>query len=148
MVRSLSAEEAELGGLLEVLRDEQQSLLERDFRKVAALTPAKEKRLAALGALGNMRGRTLRQMGLAVDGGGMNTLLAASAVLKQAWMRVHQLAQEARHLNQVNGSLIGAQMRFVEGALGALQRNGVRFTTYGADGQKRGALARHSLASA
>ncbi len=119
-----------LEALLELLRDEQRALIERDYERVRALALAKNDQLSALGSFDIAQYAALRQ--------------SSSA----AWTRLQRLAQEARRINHVNGALIGAQMSFVDGALTALQRRGAMSVFYGADGQKLAALTRHSLATA
>ena len=148
MARSLASEAAKLEALLELLRQEQQALLARDFVRVYTLAQAKNDHLAALGARGDARTTALRREGLAPDPDSMKTLLERASALKEPWKRVRELAEKAYHNNRVNGALISAQMRFIDGALTVLQRSGARFATYGADGQKLAALTQHRLASA
>ncbi len=148
LARLLVMEAAKLEALLDILRQEQEALLERDFERIYALALVKNEHLAELGALGDARAGVLRGEGLSPDPVGMKTLLAGASALQEPWRRVQELAEEARRANRVNGTLISVQMRFVEGALALLQRSGARFATYGADGHKLAALTRRSLASA
>ncbi len=119
-----------LEALLDLLREEQRALLERDYGRVHALALAKNDQLSALGSFSVLHDPSLLRRGAA------------------AWSRLQELARDARRINHVNGALIGAQLRFVDGALTALQRTGALHVTYGADGQKLAVLSRHSLASA
>lgn len=149
LARSLSAESAKVEALLQILREEQQALLERDFERVYAYALAKNEHLAHLGALNDARAATLRMQGLSPDLAGMKALVAGNEPLRHPWERLLSLTAEARQINLVNGRLIDAQMRFTEGALVALtQRTAARFATYGADGQRHSQPPQHTLASA
>ncbi len=146
--RSLSAESDRVEALLQILRQEREALLARDFDRVYAFARAKNEHLAELGALAEARGVNLRLQGLSPDLAGMNALVARVEELREPWQRLLTLAEEARQANFLNGRLIRTQMRFTSGALAVLLQTGARFATYGADGHKLAAPAQHTLASA
>lgn len=148
LARSLAAESARIEALLQILRQEQEALLARDFDRVYAFAQAKNEHLAELGSLSEARGVNLRLKGLSPDSAGMNTLVAGIEGLREPWQRLLTVAQEARQANFLNGHLIRAQMRFTNGALAVLQQTSARCATYGADGHKTAAPPQRTLASA
>jgi len=148
IARSIAAESARIEAILQILRQEQEALIARDFERVFAFALAKNEHLAELGSLSEARGVNLRLTGLSPDWDGMNTLVAGAEELREPWKRLLTLAEDARQANLVNGRLISAQMRFTSGALAVLQQTSSRFATYGADGQKSAAPAQRTLASA
>jgi flagellar biosynthesis/type III secretory pathway chaperone len=138
LARSLAEEAAELGGLLELLKQEQQALQARDIERVFSFAAAKTERLAALSAMDSARGKLLLAHGLPRDLAGMERFLAGasgrSAELTGVWRRLLADAAESRQINAVNGKLIAAQLRYVGGALAALQQTAAHLVCYGADG--------------
>jgi flagella synthesis protein FlgN len=152
LVRSVAEETAELEALLALLREEQQALQERDVERVFSFAVAKSERLARLRAFDSARGGFLRANGLSQDHSGMQRYIERTsglpAAVSESWRRLLANAAEARQINAVNGSLIVAQLRFVDGALAALQQTALHLVCYGADGQSRSAPASRSLASA
>ena len=164
LVRSVAAETAELEALLALMREEQQALQERDSERVYASAVAKNQHLARLSDFDASRSRFLRANGLSQDHAGMQRFLERTpglpALAAESWRRLLANAAEARRINGINGRLIAAQLRFVGGALSALQQATVdsalpplqriasNLTCYGADGQTRNAPPSRSLASA
>jgi len=150
--QSIAEETAELDALLALLREEQQALLERDIGRVHSFALAKNERLARLGALDSARGQFLHANGLSRDHAGMQRYLERTpglpAMTPDNWRRLIAGVAEARQTNAVNGRLIVAQLRFVGGALTALQQSASQLVCYGADGQTRSAPASRTLASA
>lgn len=150
--RSLAEEAVEIESLLVLLRDEQSALRERNMEQVHAAAAAKNVKLARLGTLASIRARFQQANGLSPDNVGMEAYIARlkqpDAALVQNWRRVLAKAGEARQMNVVNGRLIAAQLRFVNGALLALKQATSQLLCYGADGQTHARAASRSLASA
>jgi flagellar biosynthesis/type III secretory pathway chaperone len=152
LAQSIAAESAELDALLALLREEKRALLARDIDRVHMFAFEKNDRLARLSTFDSARGQFLLSNGLTRDHTGMQRYLARTpelpAMMSESWRRLIARAAEARLTNAVNGRLIVAQLRFVGGALAALQPAASQLTCYGADGQTRGASAARTLASA
>ncbi len=151
LVRSVAEETAEFEALLALLREEQQALQERDVERVYSFAVAKSERLARLGAFDSARGEFLLANGLSKDHAGMQHYLERTpglpAAVSKSWRRLLVNAAEARRINAVNGWLIAAQLRFVGGALAALQQAASHLVCYGADGRTRSAPGSRTLAS-
>ena len=147
LARTVAAETAEVGALVQILRQEQQALLARDFERVYAMAVSKRAHLANLGALNAARATMLGANGLSPDNAGMLAAANRSSALRQPWDRLLALVLEARQINLVNGRLIATAMRFTTGALAALEHAASHFATYGADGQTQTAPASRTLAS-
>lgn len=148
LARSLAEETAELGGLLALLKEEQQALQARDIERVFSFAVAKTERLAALAAIDSARGEFLLAHGLPKDPAGMERLLGSTSGLSAMWRRLLACAAQARQINAVNGKLIAAQLRFVGAALAALQPTAAHPACYGADGLTLGSPGSRPLARA
>jgi len=148
---SLSEEHKAIRELTQLLQQEQAQLIDANVEGVAALTEPKARAAARMAELTNLRYRALQAAGFEPKESGMQAWLtgpAASQTARQSWQELMALAETAKEINRVNGTLIGRQMVRNQNALnvlqfGSLQGNAV----YGPNGQTaHHAFGRHIVA--
>lgn len=123
--------------LLELLRQEQQYLINADLDALAQLTEEKSRLLARMGELAMQRQRALAAGGLDDSDAGMRSFLAqAPAAIRADWDMLISIAREGKELNRINGLLLGQHMSRNQAALNALKGGDqAAGTLYGPDGQ-------------
>jgi flagella synthesis protein FlgN len=138
----IEAELAAYGELCKVLQDEQDSLQRGDVEALQQLTERKSTQIERLAGLGADRADFLTRMQLPATPAGMQTWLREHAgvhrdALADAWERLLATAQEARALNDLNGSLVALRLNHSQAALAALHQAGRQHVFYGPDGQSQ-----------
>lgn len=136
---SLSEEHKALRALTQLLQQEQEQLVEANIEGVAALTEPKAQAAVRMAELANQRYQALRATGFDPQESGMKAWLATPGVSQTAaksWQELMELAEAAKEINRINGTLISKQMVRNQNALnvlqfGSLQGNNV----YGPNGQ-------------
>jgi flagella synthesis protein FlgN len=122
--------------LLDILKDEQQSLVAADIDKLSALTPRKSEILAHMGTLASARHAALGDAGFEPREAGMEMWLCAHGTPddKALWNGVLAQTREAKELNRLNGMLINKQLSHTQGALQALRPPSPAGNVYGPSG--------------
>jgi flagella synthesis protein FlgN len=148
---SLSEEHKAVRALTQLLKLEQEHLVQADVEGVAALTESKAKAAAHVAELASGRYQALAAAGFEAQEAGMQAWLAspaASLTAKTSWQELIELAQAASEINRVNGTLINKQMVRNQTVLNILQYGSVQGNhVYGPDGQTSGkAHGRHIIA--
>jgi flagella synthesis protein FlgN len=139
---TLSAERQLVATLVDLMKQEQQLLVNADVDGLAALMPQKTKSVQQLAALSVERHRALGAAGFAASESGMEPWLAANGApdARAQWDRLLALTAEAKELNRVNGMLINKQLAHTQTVLGALRPAAAGdAAVYGANGQTMGA---------
>lgn len=122
--RTIKAESDALGLFVELLREEQQSLVRGDIEQTSAFSQAKSTRLFELKRLADERQALLLRKGLPADRPGMQRLLDSlgsdAAALRMAWQQLLVVTRTARDLNETNGTLIRTRLNGAQRALNVL----------------------------
>lgn len=148
--RALAGEIEALREFVDVLREEQQSLVRGDLEQLASFAEPKAKCLIELTRLGELRNQVLRAHNLPADRAGMERLAnehAKSAPeILAAWHQILTLTSNAHRLNDLNGTLIATRLRGTQQALNALFTAARIPGAYAADGSAVAFRTAHKLA--
>lgn len=127
--------------LLQLLKDEQELLVNADVDGLNKAIEEKGKLVAKMGELARARHRSLAAAGYEASEAGMQNWLKGqkSQQIHQNWTSLIELAQLARELNRTNGMLIGQHMARTQTALNVLQGAPEGGGMYGPQGQATGA---------
>lgn len=133
----------------EVLRAEQQALIEGQVDALSDFAQQKAGLVQQSTQLAQARQRSLAGAGLPAGRPGVEAWVAAHPAARTIWADLVRHASDARQINRTNGVLIGLRLEHVTQALAALL-NSVpdAMLTYSADGHSRYALGGRPLASA
>lgn len=121
---SLNEEYKTVRALTQLLQQEQEQLVEANIEGIAALTEPKARTAARMAELANWRYQALAAVGFEPQEAGMKAWLAsadASQTANRAWQELMELAEIAKEINRVNGTLINRQMVRNQNALNVLQ---------------------------
>jgi flagella synthesis protein FlgN len=148
---SLSEEHKAIRTLTQLLQQEQTQLVEANIEGVAALTEPKAKAAARMAELANLRYQALKAAGFEPKETGMKEWLGSPGVsltARQSWQELMELAETAKEINRVNGTLITKQMVRNQNALNVLQFGSLQGNhVYGPNGQTApSAFGRHIVA--
>lgn len=136
---TLADEQQHIAALVELMKQEQQLLIDADADGLAQLTPHKAQLVQQVAALSAVRHRALGVAGFAAGESGMEPWLAVSgdAAVRARWDGLLELTREAKELNRVNGMLINKQMAHTQNVLSALRpaSPSADAGVYGASGQ-------------
>jgi flagella synthesis protein FlgN len=138
---TLAAEQQLVASLVDMMKQEQQLLVNADADGLAVLMPQKTKAVQSLAALSAERHRALGAAGFAASENGMEPWLAASGApdARTQWERLLELTAQAKELNRVNGMLINKQLAHTQTVLGALRpESAAAAAVYGPGGQSLG----------
>ncbi|MCL4722130.1 MAG: flagellar export chaperone FlgN [Gammaproteobacteria bacterium] len=122
----LRAEQAAIGTVLECLQHEAEALVQRDAAALLSIAGQKADAVSRAAGLAQTRRALLRDHP-AADTAGSRELLSA----------LEALTARCRELNDMNGLLIRAQRRRVEGTLNLLRGGQAAPDSYGRDGETR-----------
>lgn len=124
---------------VELLQDEQESLLTGEAERLAGIAQQKSSLALKLRQLGVNRNRQLAALGLPADRRGVERLLMQrpDASIRGVWNALMRLAESARQLNHVNGIIIRERLRYVQQAVAALSKAAQGTALYGPDGGAR-----------
>ncbi len=119
----LRAEHAVIAELLELMKQEQASLIAADVDALTRLTEQKNQLVQRASALAQQRHAALAAAGFAAREEGMQDWLAnvSRDDVRQAWEKLLDITRSAKEINRVNGVLINRQMANTHNALQALQ---------------------------
>ncbi|TWI64571.1 flagella synthesis protein FlgN [Pseudoduganella lurida] len=123
--------------LLDILKEEQQSLVAADIDKLSALTPQKSDLIGRMAALSGERHAALGEAGFEAREAGMETWLAAHGTPEDGslWQQVLAETREAKELNRLNGMLINKQLAHTQSGLQALRPPAQTGGVYGPSGR-------------
>ncbi len=152
LCRMLQMEKEVLAAFTTLLRDEQQTLVRGELEPLGSYAEAKSKCLFELTRLGEQRHRLLRERGLQCDDAGMQRLLREHVdhpdLPRAAWQQIIDLAKSAKHLNEINGTLIGTRLNSTQRALSVIFSAARLPGAYTADGSTVCYRTAHQLAVA
>ncbi|MFO1318895.1 MAG: flagellar protein FlgN [Burkholderiales bacterium] len=125
-VATLRSEREAFARFLGLLESESAALLRGDVEDIVRLSAAKTTQVEALTALSEQRLEQLRAEGFTPDRIGMSEWLIVHgnddhASLSRLWEDLLKDAGEARRLNENNGVMIDARLRFNRAALSTLR---------------------------
>ena len=135
---SLNEEHKAAAQLLQLLKLEQNHLVEADIDGLTALIEEKSKIVMRMTELAKWRHRTLGAIGFEPAETGMQAWLASSAAHATAgksWTELLAVAQSAKELNRTNGLLINRHMTRNQNTLSILMGNPQGSNVYGPNGQ-------------
>lgn len=134
--------------LLQLLQQEQESLIQADVDGVAKVTELKNKAVARMSELAQRRHRALLSAGFDASESGMEAWVktaAGSAAVSKSWTELLAVIREAREVNRTNGMLIGQHLGRNQAALNVLQGAPQGGNMYGPDGQSAGKATSRKL---
>jgi flagellar biosynthesis protein FlgN len=133
----LREEQRLIAALLEILKEEQQSLVAADIDQLSVLTPRKSELINQMAVLATERHKALAGSGFEAREAGMEVWLAAHGTPedKALWNGVLEQTREAKELNRLNGMLINKQLSHTQGALQTLRPQGQAGAVYGPSGR-------------
>ena len=126
------------GALLALLRQEQTRLTEVDIAGVTDLLNEKALLVANATDLAVARHHALAAAGFEASEAGMQAWIATldkQSKAVQCWMRLLDLAREAKEINRTNGLLISQQLARNDAALSVLHGTTQTSNVYGPNGQ-------------
>lgn len=133
---SLNEELAAGNVLLQLLKQEQEHLIQANLEGLTAAVEEKTRTVARMTELALTRHRSLGAAGFSADESGMLAWVkTAPPEAGKAWNDLLNLARDAKELNRTNGLLIGQHMSRNQNALSVLQGNQGGGTMYGPTGQ-------------
>ena len=135
--RLLAEENGALGEFETLLDQEHGALRSRDIDALEALADARQASVVKLLKIEDERRGLCSMLGYETDLTGLAKLIAwcdPARIAGQALRRVRTRAKRCRDLNDRNGVLVGAQIKRVEGLLGAITGTGAEPRAYGPRG--------------
>ncbi len=123
---------------IEILKKEEDALIQRKMEDVDFLASDKARLVKRLTLLGEQRNQYLISQGLTPDNTGMNKWLAKQVInteIRTIWGELLQLAKIAQQVNRTNGLIISTQLQHTQRAFSALQSAAGNISLYGPNGQ-------------
>ena len=136
--RLLAEENAALGAFAALLDKEHAALRGRDIEALESLADARQASVVKLLKIEEERRGLCSMHGYESDLTGLSRLLAwcdPAHTLGKAYAECASRARDCRDLNTRNGVLVGAQIKRVEGLLGAMTGTSAEPRAYGPRGQ-------------
>lgn len=133
----LQLELAAVGAFLEILRREQEALIEGKIEQLEVLASDKAQMAGQLAELAARRNRGLASRSLDPGRERMEACLA-DAKAAGAWRDLQGLVQAARQLNRTNGEMIEVRLQHNQQAIAALQGAAGAVSLYGPKGKTLG----------
>lgn len=137
---ALQAEIEALHQFITILESEQDALTEGNIDKLYEISRQKSEQVIRLSQLSashfsnqNIANDTPEEIALIFQKADPDGKFA----LTQRWEKLSALANEAKHLNQLNGVMIETQLKHNQQALSILQEAAMQNSLYGPDGQYR-----------
>lgn len=133
--------------LLQLLKGEQELLVNADVEGLNKAIEEKSKLVVRMGELAKHRHRSLAAAGFDASEAGMQNWLKGhkSQQTRQNWTSLIELAQLAKELNRTNGMLINQHMARTQTALNVLQGPSDGGNLYGPNGQAKSAAGGRRL---
>ncbi len=135
----LMDEKNTIQGFIEILKKEEDALVQGKIDDVDFLASDKTRQVEKLMQLGEQRSQYLLSQGLSTDSVGMNEWLAKNVInhsdVQTLWDELLLLAKNAKEINQTNGLIISSQLQHNQRAFSALQSAAGNISMYGPKGQ-------------
>lgn len=147
LAQSLGDELQAATSLLDLLKKEQDCLVNARAEELTSLTEEKTRLVVRMSELAQGRHRALAGAGFDASEAGMKNWTdgAASSQAGQSWKQLLGMAAEAKELNRVNGLLIGQQIGRNQAALNILKGAPQGGAMYGPNGQSTSAPSSRKL---
>jgi flagella synthesis protein FlgN len=119
---TLRDENAVLAVLLDLMKQEQQCLVDADSGALSALTPQKAQLVGQMGDLSRQRHQALAAAGFEASEAGMQAWLdsAGDPAASALWHDLLSATRIAKEMNRLNGMLINKQLAYTQGAISAM----------------------------
>lgn len=123
--------------LLNLLEQEQQSLITGHIQSMSQIIEQKSKTLLDINQYAHQRYKTLTHLGFKGNEEGMQQWLNKHATknVQSAWLAAQQALVKGKELNRINGILINKHMQRTQQMLNVMQQKTGNNTLYGANGQ-------------
>ncbi len=133
----IEAEAIQLSEFIELLQREEALLVSGETDALLALAQEKNERYRRLQRLSDDRSLLLGRLGRKPSNAAIQELCAGLPRVLARWEEIRELAQQARELNQVNGTLIMERMAHNQAALAVLMSATDQPQLYDAEGHTR-----------
>jgi flagella synthesis protein FlgN len=140
LVKNLEAELRAFQDFVQILQTEQDALVAGNVDSLLELARIKSGKVVLLSRLAESRAHFLSMQGYAQELDGMKKWLQkqrgeGNPQASELWQKLLKLAENAKQLNQINGSMIDTRLRNNQQALAILQTAANQCALYGPDGQ-------------
>lgn len=138
-MKALEAERNSFGAFIEILRKEENALIEGKVEKIDYLASDKSRLIDELIQLDGHRNEYLQKQGISLEKNSINAWLteqhSGQSEIKILWNELLDLAKTAQQLNHSNGLIISTQLRHNQRAFAALHCAAGNVSLYGPKGQ-------------
>ncbi|MEK7708658.1 MAG: flagellar protein FlgN [Pseudomonadota bacterium] len=138
-MRELETERNTLRAFIEILKKEENALIEGRIEKIDFLASDKSRLIEELIKLDDHRNEYLQKQGLPLEKSSINAWLAeqhsGQSEVKILWDELLDLAKTAQQLNHSNGLIISTQLQHNQRAFSALHCAAGNVSLYGPQGQ-------------
>ena len=124
-----------LRSFIEILKKEEQVLIEGKIEEIDFYSSEKSRLIEILTQFNDQREKYLKAQGIDLDKNCMNNLLSKQNSDQNSWNELLDLAGIAKKLNQSNGLIITARYQHHQRALAAIHSAAGNFSCYGPKGQ-------------
>lgn len=136
LIAELQAETEALQQFKDLLQTEQKALVAGDVAQLTALSQTKLEQVSRLNQLAANRLQRAAECGLNADRTSMEKWATKNGpTAMAAWRDVLAMAEEARRINELNGTLIQTHLQHNHQALSTLLAAASQANLYGPDGQ-------------
>ncbi len=138
-MKALETERNSFGAFIEILRKEENALVEGKIEKIDYLASDKSRLIDELIQLDDHRNEYLQKQGLSLEKNSINAWLteqhSGQSEIKILWNELLDLAKTAQQLNHSNGLIISTQLQHNQRAFAALHCAAGNVSLYGPKGQ-------------
>lgn len=138
-IRELETERNTLCAFIEILKKEENALVDGKIEKIDYLASDKSRLIEELIQLDDHRNEYLQRQGLALEKSSINAWLCEQhsdqSEIKILWNELLELAKTAQQLNHSNGLIISNQLQHNQRAYAALHCAAGNVSLYGPKGQ-------------
>lgn len=139
LMKALETERNTLDAFIEILRKEENALVEGKIEKIDYLASDKSRLIDELIQLDDHRNEYLQKQGLSLEKSSINAWLteqhSGQSEIKILWNELLDLAKTAQQLNHSNGLIISTQLQHNQRAFAALHCAAGNVSLYGPQGQ-------------
>ena len=138
-MKALETERNTLDAFIEILRKEENALVEGKIEKIDYLASDKSRLIDELIQFDDHRNEYLQKQGLSLEKSSINAWLteqhSGQSEIKILWNELLDLAKTAQQLNHSNGLIISTQLQHNQRAFAALHCAAGNVSLYGPQGQ-------------
>lgn len=138
-IYELETEVNTLRTFIDILRKEQQALIEGKIEEIDFFASDKSRLIDELIQLDDQRTQYLKKQGLIIEKNNINNWLIGQSsnqpIIGKLWNDLLELAEIAQKLNQANGLIISSRLQHNQRAYAALQSAAGNVSYYGPKGQ-------------